>query len=131
MIVVAAKTPGSRGLTSYSSDSISRPPANAVAKPTAMPASATSPPCRTIMRATPRRRAECQADADLARALTHDVRHAAVDADHAEQQGRGRGDGEQDHGEGHSRRGAVERVLQGAHLGERQIRIDRIDRTAH
>ena len=45
-------TPGSRGLTPYSSDWIKRLPAKADASPTVTPASATTPPCQTIMRAT-------------------------------------------------------------------------------
>ena len=45
------KTTGSRGLTPKSNDSSSRPPTPAAASPTRMPATATTPPCRTIMRA--------------------------------------------------------------------------------
>ena len=77
------------------------------------PAIATSPPCLTIMPATLARVCpERQADADLTRALTHDVGHDAVDADHAEHQRDARGDGDQDHRERHLRGGTIEDVLQ-------------------
>ena len=61
-----------------------------------------------------RLRAERQAHADLAGALAHDVRHHAVDANHAEQQRDAGGDREKHHRERHLRGRAIEGDLQGS-----------------
>ena len=55
--------------------------------PAATPAAASRTPCPSTMPThVARRRAERHADADLVRALRHEVRHHAVDADRRQQQ---------------------------------------------
>ena len=91
---------GSLACTPKSSARMKRVSANAPARPSTTPVAATDIPCRTTSSSRSRGvGAERQPDPELARALAHEIRHHAVDADRREAEREGGEERQQQHRE--------------------------------